>query len=384
MTDRKGPAQVQGLSTSARLYLEPLSLVGGPDADWAVANGQGLSLAGGPLAFTALRLFGRKEGGGVPNLETPPFTVTELRAWLDADPPHAAQLRAALDRLTAARPAVCGRTMDRPRVMGIVNVTPDSFYDGGRHDSSEQAVGHGRQLAGQGADFLDIGGESTRPGARPIGIDEELARVRPVIAALSEYADSPPLSIDSRNAPVMAAAIKAGAAMINDVSALQHDPHALTMAARQQVPVVLMHSLGDPTVMQDDPRYDDVLLDVYDALDARIEACLAAGIPRERLIVDPGIGFGKTLDHNLRLMRHLGLFHGLGCPVLLGISRKSTIGRLAGGEPAENRLPGSLAAALWAAARGVQIIRVHDVGETVQALRVWATFQRLTGREAGV
>lgn len=378
MTDQKGPAFLQGLSFSARLYLEPLSLTGGDDARRALDGGWGLPLAGGPLAFTACRLYGREPAADAAVRETAPFPVSDLAAWLECDPPQGEPVRLLLERLTAARADLCGRAMDRPRIMGVVNVTPDSFYDGGRHDSTEQAVRHGRALAGQGADFLDIGGESTRPGARTIGIDEELARVRPVIAALSEYAGGPPISIDTRNAPVMAAAIKAGAAIINDVSALRHDPHALSVAARHEVPVILMHSQGEPGAMQDDPRYDDALLDVYDTLADRVVACEAAGIPRDRIVVDPGIGFGKTVAHNLRIVRHLGLFHGLGCPVLLGMSRKSTIGHLSGGTPADDRLPGSLAAALWGATQGVQILRVHDVGETVQALKVWAAFDRLT------
>lgn len=377
MTTTEGPASLQGLSSSARLYLEPLSITGGDDARRALDGGWGLPVAGGPLAFTTCRFYGREPEAGAPTHATAPFSVADLKSWLDTGPSYGSQAQAVLERLTAARADLCGRSMDRPRIMGIVNVTPDSFYDGGHHDSAERAIEHGRSLAGQGADFLDIGGESTRPGARPIGIDEELARVRPVIAALTEYTDCPPISIDSRNAPVMAAAIKAGAAIVNDVSALQHDPHALSVAARHDVPVILMHSRGDPGTMQDDPRYDDVLLDVYDALAERVDACAAAGIPRDRLVADPGIGFGKTVAHNLRLMRHLGLFHGLGCPILLGMSRKSTIGRLAGGAPADDRLPGSLAAALWGAARGAQILRVHDVAETAQALAVWTAFERL-------
>ncbi len=373
MTTDEGPAPLQGLSSSDRIYLEPFSILGGDHAAQVLASGDGLPLAGGPLAFTAVRIY-RRRGGE--NATWAPCSVPQLRG--------VPQLASLLERISASRPALCGVPMDRPRIMGIVNVTPDSFYDGGHHDGTEQAIRHGTALIGQGADFLDVGGESTRPGAKPVSLEEELARVRPVIAALSERPDAPPISVDTRNAPVMAAAVKAGAAIINDVSALSHDPHAMSVVANGAMPVVLMHSQGDPGTMQDDPRYDDALLDVYDALEERLLACESAGIGRDRIVVDPGIGFGKTVEHNLRLMRHLALLHGLGCPVLLGISRKSTIGRLADGAPAEERMPGSLAAALWGAAQGVQILRVHDVAETVQAVRIWAAFHWLTGPESPV
>jgi dihydropteroate synthase len=254
--------------------------------------------------------------------------------------------------------------------MGIVNVTPDSFSDGGRRLDPEAAVAHGLRLEAEGADILDIGGESTRPGAEPVGIEEELRRVIPVVAALAAQAHVP-VSIDTRNAEVMHHAAEAGARIVNDVAALGHDPDALRVAAETGLPVVLMHAQGDPRTMQLDPRYDDVVLDVYDWLEARIAVCEAAGIPRTRLVVDPGIGFGKTLAHNLALIASLSIFHGLGCAILLGASRKSFIGRLAGGAGPDRRLPGSLAAALIGAAQGVQALRVHDVAATRQALAVW-------------
>jgi dihydropteroate synthase len=203
-----------------------------------------------------------------------------------------------------------------------------------------------------------------------VGIEEELRRVIPVIAALAKQVQAP-ISIDTRHAEVMRRAVDAGARMINDVAALGYDPGALRVAAETGLPVVLMHAQGDPRTMQLDPRYDDVVLDVYDWLDARIAACEAAGIARERIVVDPGIGFGKTLDHNLALIASVGILHGLGCPILLGASRKSFIGRLCGGAPADERLAGSVAAALLGAAQGVQILRVHDVAATRQALAVW-------------
>ena len=274
-----------------------------------------------------------------------------------------------LQRLHRPRPAIADVALDRIRIMGVVNVTPDSFSDGGRHLVADAAIAHGLQLEAEGADILDIGGESTRPGAEPLGIEDECRRVLPVIEGLAARARVP-LSIDTRNAEVMRRAVQSGARIVNDVSALTHDPQSLEVAAATGVPVVLMHAQGDPRTMQRNPVYDDVVLDVYDALEARIEACEKVGIPRERLVVDPGIGFGKTLAHNLALLGALSIFHGLGCGVLLGASRKSFMGKLTGALP-DDRLPGSLAAALLGAAQGVQIIRVHDVAATRQALAVW-------------
>ena len=274
-----------------------------------------------------------------------------------------------LHRLRQARPAIAGLTLEQTRIMGVVNVTPDSFSDGGRYLATDAAIAHGLQLEAEGADILDIGGESTRPGAEPLGIEDECRRVLPVIEGLARRARVP-LSIDTRNAEVMRRAAQSGARIINDVSALAHDPQSLEVAAASGLPVVLMHALGDPRTMQRNPVYDDVVLDVYDALEVRIEACEKAGIARERLIVDPGIGFGKTLAHNLALLGALSIFHGLGCTVLLGASRKSFIGKLTGAL-ADDRLPGSLAAALLGAVQGVQIVRVHDVAATRQALAVW-------------
>jgi dihydropteroate synthase len=283
--------------------------------------------------------------------------------------PHVS-LQPLLNRLRAPRAPIAGCEGTRPLIMGIVNVTPDSFSDGGQFFDAETAISHALQLEEEGADILDIGGESTRPGAEPISIDEEMRRILPVVEAVARRVRVP-VSIDTRNAAVMSSAADAGARLINDVSALTHDPESLATAASLGLPVVLMHALGDPRTMQNDPRYDDVVLDVYDALAQRVEACARAGIPRERLIVDPGIGFGKTLAHNLTLLGSLSIFQGLGCPVLLGASRKSFISRLTGAA-ADERLPGSLAAALVAAEQGANIIRVHDVAATRQALAIRA------------
>ncbi|MAZ02327.1 MAG: dihydropteroate synthase [Sneathiella sp.] len=256
-----------------------------------------------------------------------------------------------------------------PRIMGIVNVTPDSFSDGGKHFSAGAAIRHARKLAANGADILDIGGESTRPGADAISVDEECSRVIPVIEGCRDLGLD--ISIDSRKKDVMAAAVTAGATFINDVSALSYDPNSLDFIAQSGLPVCLMHSLADPKTMQDNPTYEDVVAEVTAYLKDRIARCEAAGIAREKIIVDPGIGFGKTIDHNLALIKALPTFRALGCDVLLGASRKSFIGRITGESEAENRVFGSVAVALYGAQAGADILRVHDVLETRQALQMW-------------
>lgn len=287
----------------------------------------------------------------------------ELTAMADAG------VQSLLQRLCRPREPVAGLALDRPLLMGIVNVTPDSFSDGGRFLAPDAAIDHALQLEAEGADILDIGGESTRPGSDAVGLDEECRRVLPVIQALAKRSRAR-LSIDTRKAEVMRRAALEGAHLINDVAALGHDPKAMETVAATGLPVVLMHARGEPRTMQESPVYADVVLDIYDWLEARVEACERAGIDRNRLIVDPGIGFGKTLAHNLSLLGSLGIFHGLGCPVLLGASRKSFIGRLTGVD-ADDRLPGSIASALIGASQGVQMLRVHDVAATRQALAVW-------------
>lgn len=279
-----------------------------------------------------------------------------------------------LERLSASRRAIAGLDMSRPRLMGVVNVTPDSFSDGGFLQDAYAAVDHGLALAAAGADILDIGGESTRPGAVPVPMAQELERVIPVINGLRGAGCEVPISIDTRKAAVAAAALAAGAQIFNDVSALTYDTASIETAAEASA-VCLMHAQGDPRTMQNDPRYDDVLLDVYEYLAGRVAACEMAGIPPHRLVIDPGIGFGKTLAHNLSVLRGLSLFHGLGCPVLLGVSRKGFIGKLSGEAEAPRRAPGSIAAGLAGLAHGVQILRVHDVAETTQAVRVWQAMQ---------
>ena len=259
--------------------------------------------------------------------------------------------------------------LDRPRVMGIVNVTPDSFSDGGEHATTEAAIAHALRLAEEGADLLDIGGESTRPGADDVSVEEELRRVIPVIERLSK-ATSLPISIDTSKPEVMRAAVAAGAGMINDVHALRREG-ALDAAAELGVPVVLMHMLGEPRSMQDAPDYDDVVADVHRFLAECIFAAEMSGIPKKRIVVDPGFGFGKTTAHNLTLLAQLERFTDLGVPVLAGLSRKRTIGELTGRDDPHDRVHGSVAAHVIAAQRGAKLLRVHDVAATVDALKVW-------------
>jgi dihydropteroate synthase len=264
----------------------------------------------------------------------------------------------------------CGKfklALDRPLVMGIVNVTPDSFSDGGQFFSAQAAIDRAAQLIDEGADILDIGGESTRPGAQAVGIDEELHRVMPVFEALRDCGI--PLSIDTMKPEVMRAAIEAGASMVNDVYALRA-PGAIEACARAGVAVCLMHMLDTPRTMQQDPKYGDVVSEIEQFLLQRARACEQAGIARERIVIDPGFGFGKTSQHNLDLMRAIPRFATLGYAVMVGISRKSVLGRLVG-KDAGGRLAASLSAALLLAQRGAHILRVHDVQATVDALKVW-------------
>ncbi|MCD9032557.1 dihydropteroate synthase [Luteimonas sp. Y-2-2-4F] len=260
--------------------------------------------------------------------------------------------------------------LDRPRVMGIVNVTPDSFSDGGRHDAPDDAVAHGLRLVAEGADLLDVGGESTRPGAGEVPVEEEIRRVVPVIERLRAGTDVP-ISIDTSKPEVMRAAVAAGAGLINDVYALRREG-ALEAAVDSGAAVVLMHMLGEPRSMQDAPRYDDVVGEVHRFLAERIFAVEMAGIDRKRIVADPGFGFGKTLQHNLALLAGMGRFVELGVPVLAGLSRKRSIGELTGREAPDQRAAGSVAAHLIAAQRGATLLRVHDVAATVDALKVWA------------
>ncbi|MEH7826553.1 dihydropteroate synthase [Gemmobacter denitrificans] len=327
------------------IYYRPI-----PMSD-AARPADALSLAGGWLWFDRVEVL---ERGRVPQLVPAAELPPEMRR-----------------RLTAPRADFAGLRLDRPRLMGILNVTPDSFSDGGLFLAPEAALTQGQMMAGAGAEIIDIGGESTRPGAAEVPVEEETARTAPVIAALRAGGIETAISIDTRKSAVAQAALQAGASIVNDVSAFSHDPALQAVVAASAAPVCLMHAQGTPQTMQLDPRYDDVLLDVYDFLAERVAAAEAAGISRDRIMVDPGIGFGKTLEHNLTLIRGLGLFHGLGCPILLGVSRKKFIGTIGGEQDAARRAPGSVAVALAGVAQGAQVLRVHDVWETRQALSLW-------------
>jgi dihydropteroate synthase len=264
----------------------------------------------------------------------------------------------------------CGRyrlSLERPLIMGVVNVTPDSFSDGGRYYDTRAALAHAQALIEDGADILDIGGESTRPGAEPVSLEEERRRVIPVIEALAQCGR--PLSIDTRKPELMVEAMAAGASLVNDIDALEA-PGALAAVAGASAAVCLMHKQGDPRTMQQNPHYTDVVAEVRDCLKGRVGAALHAGIARERIVIDPGFGFGKTQEHNIALLRNLAELTRLGVPVLVGLSRKAMLGRITGREP-RDRVHASVAAALFAADRGARILRVHDVTETRDALEVW-------------
>lgn len=342
------------------LYLRPAGFIYGAAAKQAATTGQAGLLAGGPVGFTLIEVI---EGA-------PGKTGKQLRSFADLQASGEREAGALLEAITAPRPPIGPLSLERPRIMGVVNVTPDSFSDGGLYASETNAIAHARKLAGEGADIVDIGGESTRPGSSPVDAEDEAARVLPVIEGLKDAGAL--ISVDTRKSEVMEKAVKAGAHILNDVSALSHDPASLKVAARSGLPVVLMHAQGDPKTMQDDPAYDDVVLEVFDYLAERIAACEAAGIDRSRIIADPGIGFGKTLEHNLALLQGLSLFHALGVALLLGVSRKRFIGTLSDEADPQAREPGSLAAALAGIAQGVQMVRVHDVAATRQGMTIWS------------
>lgn len=260
-----------------------------------------------------------------------------------------------------------------PIIQGVLNVTPDSFSDGGKFNDYASALDQVNSMISDGASIIDIGGESTKPGAKPVTIDEELKRVIPVIKKIRDKNIS--ISIDSRNSSVMKLALNSGAHIINDVSALEHDDDSLTVVRENNAPVILMHAQGTPETMQNNPDYKCVYLDIYDYLEERIEHCVINGISRRNIIVDPGIGFGKTLEHNLQILKHISIFHGLGVPLLIGVSRKSFIGKISGEEIPAKRIHGSISAIQYCIDRGIQIVRVHDVKETKQAISVFQNIQ---------
>lgn len=336
----------------SRTYHRPVDLLQGSAALRAANEGHALPLAGGAVHFRSVEVMQRSGHS----------ELVPVAEW------HKSFADECKD-ITAPRPSLTGLPVTRSLVMAVLNVTPDSFSDGGDLCDVDAVIARGRMAVEEGADILDVGGESTRPGSDAVSAEKELSRVLPAITALVDQGKVP-ISIDSRKPEVFQPAIEAGASIINDVAALTGAPNAVAAAARTGAPVILMHAQGDPKTMQDEPHYDNVLLDVYDWLEQRIKACEQAGIDRGHLVVDPGIGFGKTLDHNLALLRGLSLFHGLGCPVLLGVSRKSFIHKVHSSPDPMRRIGGSLAATLAGHGQGVQIFRTHDVHETVETLAV--------------
>jgi dihydropteroate synthase len=338
-------------------YLIPRGLISGPAAARAIDAGVAVPLAGGPLAFATMEAIERAAGEAG---NRRPMTLAEARTF-------APEL---MEGLTRPRPHWAGFELKRPLIMGVVNVTPDSFSDGGDFAEASHAIDHARAMLAAGADIVDVGGESTRPGAQPVPPEEEAARVLPVVRALAHAGAV--VSIDTRHAAVMSQAVEAGAWIINDVTSLSGDPESAQVAAQSGAAIVLMHMLGDPQTMQADPRYADVTCDLLDYFAQRLAELEKFGLDRARIAVDPGIGFGKTVQHNLQLLDELAAFHAFGCPILLGASRKSFIGRLSRNEKPKQRLAGTLAAHQMGYDRGAQIVRVHDVAEAFQARAVWA------------
>ena len=359
----------QSQPEQARIYLIPLGCYIGR----ASSDSGGLSLSGGGIHFAMARIIIADFGKRLVD-EIVPFEALDaiqkqlpksLAEHLQSHIANVASKREPMPLNGLERPLM----FDKPLVMGVLNVTPDSFSDGGKFIDLEKAVSHAAAMHDAGVDIIDIGGESTRPGATAVWEGEEKERVLPVIEALQ--ARKIPVSLDSRNAAVMEAGLEAGAHIINDVSALSYDGRSMSVISQSTAPIILMHSKGDPKTMQDAPSYEDVVLDVFDYLEERIMACMAAGIDRSRIIVDPGIGFGKrVVKDNLALINNLSIFHTLGCPLLLGVSRKRFIGALTDVENAQDRVAGSLAAGMAGLTQGAQILRVHDVEETLQAVKI--------------
>ena len=343
-----------------RTLLRPTAFVDSPYG----YDGKVARLAGGLNWFAAVELIQVDENRRAATNLVP---VEGIESRFDED--MAAQWKALTSRRAPLQLGERTVRLDQPQVMGIINATPDSFSDGGQFADAAAAAEAGADMAAQGAAIVDIGGESTRPGARSVWEGDEIERVVPIIRQLALGGAA--VSADTRKADVMTAAIEAGARMINDVSALTYDGRSVGIVAASSVPIVLLHHQGVPETMQENPHYDDVLIEVYRWLEERVGAAENAGISRDRILIDPGFGFGKNVGHNLELMNGLSLFHSLGCALVVGASRKRTIGALSGESPADKRLGGSIAFALKAAEQGAQILRVHDVFETIQAVKVW-------------
>ena len=356
-----------------KIYVQPLGLVRGPiHCDRVFKN-----LTGGNIYFAAVRIISRTKQG----LEEKIVSIVDLDNFFKKKSSTVAEkIKTILNNIESPRGALMlnnGSVIGwkKPVIQGVLNVTPDSFSDGGQYSDIELARPHAHEMISAGADIIDIGGETTKPGAQSVSIKSEKDRVLPVIKNLATL--NFPLSIDSRNAEVMNDAIQNGAHIINDVSALGHDLKSIGVVKKEDVPIILMHAQGAPEIMQNNPQYSHILLDIYDYLESRIKMCIDAGIDKNKLIADPGIGFGKTVDHNLEILNGLSIFHGLGVPLLVGTSRKSFIGKITGEKVSENRVSGSIAAMLLCLEQGVQIVRVHDVEQATQAISVWNAAQKV-------
>ena len=356
-----------------KIYVQPLGLVRGPiHCDRVFKN-----LTGGNIYFAAVRIISRTKQG----LEEKIVSIVDLDNFFKKKSTTVAEkIKTILNNIESPRGALMlnnGSVIGwkKPVIQGVLNVTPDSFSDGGQYSDIELARPHAHEMISAGADIIDIGGETTKPGAQSVSIKSEKDRVLPVIKNLATL--NFPLSIDSRNAEVMNDAIQNGAHIINDVSALGHDLKSIGVVKKEDVPIILMHAQGTPEIMQNNPQYRHILLDIYDYLESRIKMCIDAGIDKNKIIADPGIGFGKTVDHNLEILNGLSIFHGLGVPLLVGTSRKSFIGKITGEKVAENRVSGSIAAMLLCLEQGVQIVRVHDVEQATQAISVWNAAQKV-------
>ena len=312
------------------------------------SSNNSMPIAGGKSWFTEAEVLSRNKNSSIIDIKDIPVET--------------------LKNITGSRPNFAGLNMRSAHVMGVLNVTPDSFSDGGQYNEVSAAIDRGKKMIEEGASIIDIGGESTRPGADFVDRFSELNRVSPVVDGMANLGI---ISIDTRKADVARAGILKGAKIFNDVSSLSFDPRSLNVLAETGASVCLMHASGDPQTMQVNPSYDNVLLDVYDFLSSKVKLCLDAGIDISKISIDPGIGFGKTLEHNLLLIRGLSLFHGIGCPILLGVSRKRFIGEIGKAQNTADRLGGSIAVGLEGLRQGVQMLRVHDVKETVQAVRLF-------------
>ena len=360
-------------SPEQSIYVTPMGYMHASFLGSAMLLDGAMELVSSGTLFTALEVAVWQNG----TVKFSLVPAASLQEWINSCGAKIKEVvEARADILCASRRSFAGLSLDRTKIMGVINVTPDSFSDGGKFLTPKKAIEHGLQLLQAGADILDVGGESTRPGAKPVCSELEIQLTEPVVRALANQGAL--VSIDTRHADVMSAALTAGACIVNDVTALTGDSKSLAIVKESNASVILMHMQGDPQTMQKNPEYRWVPGDVFDYLETRVDICQAAGIELSRLCVDPGIGFGKSDGHNADVLSHLGMLHGLGCAVMVGASRKSFISRSSNNEGTDERLPGSVAIGLEAVRQGVQIIRTHDVKETLQAFKVQQRV--LTGR----